>query len=94
MPAQSRAQRRLFAAAEHGADFPMARKLRASMSMQQMHDFAATSEKGLPPHVASAPHPHRNLKQFLHPKKARLADRLTALRTSGAFRRRAARGSA
>lgn len=38
-------------AAEHGADFPMARKVRASMTHQQMHDFAVGSEKGKPEHV-------------------------------------------
>lgn len=36
------------AAAEHGANFPMAKKVRKSMSHDQMHDFAATKEKGLP----------------------------------------------
>ena len=35
-------------AAEHGAKFPMAKKVRGSMSKSQMHDFAATKEKGLP----------------------------------------------
>jgi hypothetical protein len=55
MPAKSQAQRRLMAAAEHGASFPMARKLRNSMSVGQLHDFAATSEKGLPSHVKAAP---------------------------------------
>ncbi len=48
MPAKSKKQRRLMAAAEHGADFPMAKKVRGSMSKSQMHDFAATKEKGLP----------------------------------------------
>lgn len=38
-------------AAEHGARFPMAQKLRQSMSLSQLHDFAATKEKGLPAHV-------------------------------------------
>lgn len=51
MPATSKAQRRLMGAAEHGADFPMAKKLRKSMSKDQLHDFAATKEKGLPVHV-------------------------------------------
>lgn len=35
-------------AAEHGATFPMAKKLRKSMSHSQLHDFASTKEKGLP----------------------------------------------
>lgn len=51
MPAKSQAQQRLMAAAEHGATFPMAEKLRASMTMGQLHDFAATKRKGLPKHV-------------------------------------------
>lgn len=48
MPAESKSQRRLMAAAEHGANFPMAKKLRASMTKRQMHDYAATSEEDLP----------------------------------------------
>jgi hypothetical protein len=55
MPAKSAAQQRLMAAAEHGASFPMAKKIRGSMSHEQMHDFAATKRKGLPPHVPRAP---------------------------------------
>ncbi len=35
-------------AAEHGAKFPMAKKVRKSMSKSQMRDFAKTKEKGLP----------------------------------------------
>jgi hypothetical protein len=73
MPSLSQAQQRLFGAAEHGATFPLARKLRASMTHQQLHDFAATKRAGLPVHV---------------PKKKRLADHLTELRGSGHFRKR------
>ena len=51
MPAKSKAQQRLMQAAEHGADFPMARKVRESMTKTQMHDFAVGSEKGKPEHV-------------------------------------------
>ena len=51
MPAKSKAQRRLFGAAEHGAKFPMAKKLRGSMSHSQLRDFAKTKEKGLPTRV-------------------------------------------
>lgn len=51
MPAKSKAQQRLMQAAEHGADFPLAKKLRASMTHQQLHDFAAGSEQGKPQHV-------------------------------------------
>lgn len=69
MPAKSRAQQRLMQAAEHGADFPMARKVRKSMTHEQMHDFAVGSEQGKPTHVA-APHPHRNLGKYLHKPKA------------------------
>ncbi len=57
MPSKSRAQQRLFQAAEHGATFPMAAKVRASMTHSQMHDFAVGSEQGKPTHV-------------LHPKMA------------------------
>lgn len=42
--------------AEHGATFPKAKQLRASMTHEQLHDFAAGSEKGKPERVA---HPHR-----------------------------------
>jgi len=41
----------LIAAAEHGATFAKAKQIRASMTPEQMHDFAATKEKGLPRHV-------------------------------------------
>lgn len=51
MPAKSKAQQRLMAAAEHGANFPMARKVRASMSLSQLHDFAVGSMKNKPAHV-------------------------------------------
>jgi len=54
MPAVSRAQQRLMQAAEHGAKFPMARKIRQSMSLQQMHDFAIGSEKNKPEHVSKS----------------------------------------
>lgn len=57
MPAKSKAQQRLMAAAEHGANFPMAQKVRASMTMSKMHDFAAGSMKGKPTHVKHDMHP-------------------------------------
>jgi hypothetical protein len=41
-------------AAEHGADFPLAKKLRASMTHQQLHDFAVGSEKNKPERVTPA----------------------------------------
>ncbi len=77
MPAKSRAQQRLMQAAEHGATFPMAQKIRQSMTHQQMHDFAVGSEQGKPQHVAQpnprarGRHPHANLGAYLHPKKGR-----------------------
>lgn len=66
MPAKSKAQQRLFAAADHGATFPKAVNLRQSLSHAQLHDFAAGSMAGKPERVA---HPHRNLGTFLHPPK-------------------------
>jgi len=51
MPAVSKAQQHLMAAAEHGAKFPMAQKIRGSMTMKQMHDFASGPTKGKPQHV-------------------------------------------
>lgn len=51
MPAKSKAQANLMRAAEHGARFPAAEKIRASMTLKQMHDFAATSTKKLPAHT-------------------------------------------
>ena len=70
MPAKSRAQAQLMGAAEHGADFPMARKVRSSMSLSQMADFAKTPRATLPAHVAEPKmHPHSNLGKYLHPKK-------------------------
>ena len=57
MPSKSRSQQRLFQAAEHGADFPMARKLRASMTTQQLHEFSVGSLAGKPEHVKKPLHP-------------------------------------
>lgn len=71
MPAKSKSQQRLMAAAEHGADFPLAKKLRASMTHQQLHDFAAGSEQGKPsrvPDVESHSYDHR---QRRHLKRGR-----------------------
>jgi len=51
MPAKSKAQQRLMAAAEHGATFPKAAKLRQSLTTQQLSDFASGSMKGKPVHV-------------------------------------------
>lgn len=68
MPAKSRAQQRLMQAAEHGAQFPAARKIRQSMTHQQMHDYASGSEQGKPQRVS---HHGKNLGGYLHPKKTR-----------------------
>ena len=51
MPAKSKSQQRLMAAADHAATFPMAKQLRQSMSLQQLSDFARTKTKGLPAHI-------------------------------------------
>lgn len=67
MPAVSRAQQRLMQAAEHGATFPKAKKLRASMSHQSLHDFATGSMQGKPAHV-----------RYLHPALAQRAAHVKA----------------
>ena len=51
MPGVSKSQVRLMRAAEHGADFPMARKVAGSMTLKQMSDYASTPTKKLPMHV-------------------------------------------
>jgi hypothetical protein len=56
MPAESKSQRRLMGAAEHGANFPAAKKVRESMTHEQMHDFASTKEKDLPEHMPDGKH--------------------------------------
>ena len=82
MPAKSKSQQRLMAAAEHGATFPKAKALRRSMTHAQLHDFAVGSMKKKPEHAAKAgsllhaskhgfAHPARNLGKFLHPKGGR-----------------------
>jgi Protein of unknwon function (DUF3008) len=51
MPATSKAQRRMMAIAEHHPEQLYAEnKGAADMSKKQLHDFAATSEKGKPEH--------------------------------------------
>lgn len=71
MPSKSKSQQRLMAAAEHGAPFPAAQQIRASMSLGQMRDFARGPMTGKPAHVKAKRngHPHANLGKFLHPKK-------------------------
>jgi hypothetical protein len=85
MPAKSKSQQRLMAAAEHGAAFPLAKKLRSEMTHGQLHDFAVGSMTNKPEHVKGGAtgrkaakdvsssvygaHPHANLGGYLHPKK-------------------------
>jgi hypothetical protein len=53
MPATSKAQQRLMAAAEHGATFAKAKKLRASMTPAQLKEFASGPMQGKPEHASS-----------------------------------------
>jgi len=50
MPAKSKKQRRLMAIAEHHPEklYSKNKGVAKSMSKSQLHDFAATKEKGLP----------------------------------------------
>lgn len=61
MPAKSEAQRRLMAAAEHGATFAKAKQLRQQMTHEQLHDFAVKVKRPPPPKTVVAvkgpPHP-------------------------------------
>jgi len=51
VPAGSKAQRRLFAIAEHHPEILYARnKAAADLPQRTLHEFAATKEKGLPRH--------------------------------------------
>ena len=55
MPAVSEKQKRLMAIAEHHPEKLQAKnKGVLKMSKQQLHDYAATKEKGLPSSVAKA----------------------------------------
>lgn len=55
-------------AAAHGANFPMAQKVRNSMSLSQIGEFTGPTT-GKPQHVK---HERiHNLKHFAHPKKAK-----------------------
>ena len=52
MPAKSRAQRILFAVAEHHPEqLYSENKSLANLPKEKLHEFAATKEKGLPQHV-------------------------------------------
>lgn len=54
MPAKSKAQQHLMAAAAHGATFPEAKALRKSMTMADLLDYSRGSTKGKPDHVRKA----------------------------------------
>lgn len=60
MPSKSKAQQHLMAAAEHGANFPMAKHLRQSMTHEQLHDFAVGSEAHKPEHAHKHKHPQHS----------------------------------
>lgn len=53
MPAVSKAQRELFAIAEHHPEklHTKNKKILGSMTKSQMHDYASTPEKNLPSHT-------------------------------------------
>ena len=68
MPSVSRAQQHAFQAAKAGADFPLARKLRASMSADKLDEFASGS-MDKPEHARSTTaHSIRSLKKRIHKK--------------------------
>jgi len=48
MPATSKAQQRLMAAAAHGASFKKAQDVRQSMTLKQLKDFSEKPAKSLP----------------------------------------------
>lgn len=59
MPAESKAQRIATAIAEHHPeDLYERNKGLADMTHKQLHDFAATKEKGLPEHVKKSDYSH------------------------------------
>jgi len=61
MPAKSVAQRQAIAIAEHHPEELYERnKSLLKMKRSDMHDFASTSEKGLPERKAHAPRASRN----------------------------------
>jgi hypothetical protein len=56
MPAKSKSQQRLMAAAAHGATFKKAREVRQSMSPDQLRDFSIGSMAKKPVHVKAKKH--------------------------------------
>lgn len=70
MPSKSKSQKRLMAAAEHGAIFPKSAAIRDTMSLGQMRDFSKGPMAGKPERVKAKPsRRHLNLGKYLHPKK-------------------------
>lgn len=67
MPSDSKAQRQLMAIAEHHPEEVSAKNRGVlKMTHQQLHDFAATKEKGLPKHVR-----HQRTGQFKNRGRSR-----------------------
>lgn len=66
MPAESKAQRRLMGACEHGAKYPGCPK---DMTKDQMHDFATTKEKNLPEHAPEKKRKGFGILIMIRPKK-------------------------
>lgn len=62
MPAVSKAQRQFFAICEHNPSH--ARGKCPDMTKAQLHDYAATSEKGLPQKVKQKKHRRTSLKRM------------------------------
>ena len=54
MPAKSMAQYRLMQAARHGANFPMAKKLRKSMSSSQLKEWTSHGPLSKAEHVGDS----------------------------------------
>lgn len=72
MPAKSIAQQHLMQAAEHGADFPMAEKVRETMTHDQLHDFSIGSMLGKPAHVPPQQPIQEAVQLPMHPSAAPL----------------------
>ncbi len=72
MPAKSQKQANLMRAAAHGAQFPMAQKVRESMPLSSLADFASTEKpapKGRLVPKASSFNPAQNLGKYHHKPK-------------------------
>jgi hypothetical protein len=73
MPAKSQKQANLMRAAAHGAQFPMAQKVRESMPLSSLADFASTEKPApksrLVPKSSKPFNPAVNLGAFHHPPK-------------------------